>query len=224
MLFISASGMSLGKLPADANKASQQIMKAIYENLINNSGQKSYNISGIKVVLKLTAEAINEKNALTGKTEVKSAFSGITLLVKGDTKEFWLATDKNYRIVFTGTGTGTMNYSIQQKENHEFTEQVDYYDVPLTEGIVYEQTVTEGDLKAGQSACDLVVTASGNRVTSTAHKDNDGNVEKVTFTSSNKKVATVSKTGKITAKKAGKAKITVKAGKKKVTVNVVVKK
>ena len=37
---------------------------------------------------------------------------------------------------------------------------------------------------------------------------------KVTYSSSNKKVATVSKTGKITAKKAGKVVITVKVGKK----------
>ena len=46
--------------------------------------------------------------------------------------------------------------------------------------------------------------------------------DKLTFTSSNKKVATVSKNGTITAKKAGKANITVKAGKKKVTVKVTV--
>lgn len=45
---------------------------------------------------------------------------------------------------------------------------------------------------------------------------------KATYTSSNKKVATVSKTGLITAKASGKAKITVKSGKKKavITVNV----
>ena len=42
--------------------------------------------------------------------------------------------------------------------------------------------------------------------------------------SSDKKVATVSKSGKITAKKAGKATITVKCGKKTVKVKVTVKK
>ena len=49
-------------------------------------------------------------------------------------------------------------------------------------------------------------------------------LEKVTYKSSNKKVATVSKSGKITAKKAGKATITVKCGKKTVKVKVTVKK
>ena len=44
--------------------------------------------------------------------------------------------------------------------------------------------------------------------------------DKVTYTSSNKKVATVSGKGLITAKKAGTAKITVKSGKKKFTVTV----
>lgn len=49
-------------------------------------------------------------------------------------------------------------------------------------------------------------------------------LDKVTYTSSNKKVATVSKSGLITAKKSGTAKITVKSGKKKVTVTVKVAK
>ena len=47
--------------------------------------------------------------------------------------------------------------------------------------------------------------------------------EKVTYKSSNKKVATVSKKGVITAKKKGTAKITVKSGKKSYTVKVTVK-
>ena len=46
----------------------------------------------------------------------------------------------------------------------------------------------------------------------------------MTYTSSNKKVATVSSSGVITAKKSGTAKITVKAGSKKVTVTVTVAK
>ena len=48
--------------------------------------------------------------------------------------------------------------------------------------------------------------------------------EKITFTSSNKKVVTVTSKGVIKAKKPGKAKITVKSGKKKVTVTVTVTK
>lgn len=46
---------------------------------------------------------------------------------------------------------------------------------------------------------------------------------KVKWTSSNKKVATVSKAGKVTAKKAGTATITAKVGKKKLTCKVTVK-
>jgi hypothetical protein len=49
-------------------------------------------------------------------------------------------------------------------------------------------------------------------------------LEKVTYKSSNKKVATVSSKGKITAKKAGKATITVKAGTKTKKITVTVKK
>ena len=47
--------------------------------------------------------------------------------------------------------------------------------------------------------------------------------DKISYSSSNKKVATVSKSGVITAKKKGKATITVKAGKKTVKIKVTVK-
>ncbi|KIR03006.1 hypothetical protein P261_01821 [Lachnospiraceae bacterium TWA4] len=47
--------------------------------------------------------------------------------------------------------------------------------------------------------------------------------DKVTFTSANKKIATVTSSGKITAKKKGKTTITVKSGKKSVKVKVTVK-
>lgn len=47
--------------------------------------------------------------------------------------------------------------------------------------------------------------------------------EKVTYSTSNKKVATVSKTGKVVAKKKGKVVITVKSGKKNAKVKITVK-
>ena len=49
-------------------------------------------------------------------------------------------------------------------------------------------------------------------------------VQKITYISSNKKVATVSKKGVITAKKAGKTKITVRSGAKKYVITVTVQK
>ena len=49
-------------------------------------------------------------------------------------------------------------------------------------------------------------------------------VQKVTYTTSDKTVASVSSKGVITAKKAGKVKITVKAGTKKSVVTITVKK
>ncbi len=53
---------------------------------------------------------------------------------------------------------------------------------------------------------------------------NVGSVDKITFTSSDKKVATVSKNGVIKAKKAGRARITVKSGKRTKWCWVIVKK
>lgn len=48
--------------------------------------------------------------------------------------------------------------------------------------------------------------------------------DKLTYSSSDKKIVTVTSKGKVTAKKAGTAKITVKSGKKKVVITVTVKK
>ena len=55
-------------------------------------------------------------------------------------------------------------------------------------------------------------------------KVSGGKVKKNSWKSSNKKVATVSQSGKVTAKKAGTAKITCKVGTKKLTCKVTVKK
>ncbi|MDO4522144.1 MAG: Ig-like domain-containing protein [Eubacteriales bacterium] len=48
-------------------------------------------------------------------------------------------------------------------------------------------------------------------------------IQKITYSTSDKKIATVNKKGVITAKKAGKAKITVTSGKKKVVINITVR-
>jgi uncharacterized protein YjdB len=52
---------------------------------------------------------------------------------------------------------------------------------------------------------------------------NATNVTKITYSSSNKKVATVDKAGKVTAVKKGTTKIIAKVGSKKATVTVTVK-
>ena len=49
-------------------------------------------------------------------------------------------------------------------------------------------------------------------------------LQKITYTSSNSKIVSVTSKGRLKARKPGKAKITVKSGSKKVTVTVIVKK
>ncbi len=64
----------------------------------------------------------------------------------------------------------------------------------------------------------------GKSVTLTAVRTPVTSTEKITYKSSNKKIAAVTSKGKVTGKKPGKAKITVKSGKKKVAISVTVKK
>ncbi|EOS23068.1 hypothetical protein C806_03171 [Lachnospiraceae bacterium 3-1] len=64
----------------------------------------------------------------------------------------------------------------------------------------------------------------GKSVTLIIERKPVASTEKITYQSSNKKIATVSAKGKIKARKPGKANITVKSGKKKVVIKVTVKK
>ena len=69
-----------------------------------------------------------------------------------------------------------------------------------------------------------VILKKGSKLTLKPSRTPITSTQKFTYKTSNKKIATVNSKGVITAKKAGKAKITVKSGKKKFTVTVTVTK
>lgn len=127
--------------------------------------------------------------------------------------------DKNGKIVAKGNGKATITVKTAngKKATVKVTVKQATKKVVLKVGkkVVTGKTYT---LKEGKKATvkATVTDAKGKKVTS-------GN-QKITWTTSNKKVATISKSGKITAKKAGTVKITAKtADGKKVTFKVKVK-
>lgn len=164
----------------------------------------------VKPTLKLNAKSIT--------LQVKKSTTAVKAsgMVKGDKVVSWTSSDKKVvtvtnkgKITAKKVGKATITVKTEKGATATLKVTVQKKAVALKKISVDKKKVT---LTAGKSTT-LVVTKSP----ITAQ-------DKVTFKTSNKKVATVSKSGKITAKKAGKATITVKAGKKSVKVTVTVKK
>lgn len=127
--------------------------------------------------------------------------------------------DKNGKIVAKGNGKATI--TVKTADGKTATVKVTVKQATKKVALKVGKKVVTGKtytLKKGKTATvkATVTDAKGKKVTS-------GN-QKITWTTSNKKVATISKSGKITAKKAGTVKITAKtADGKKVTFKVKVK-
>lgn len=163
----------------------------------------------VKPTLKLNAKSIT--------LQVKKSTTAVKAsgMVKGDKVVSWTSSNKKVatvtnkgKITAKKVGTATITVKTKLGAKASFKVKVQKKPVVLKKLSVNKKKVT---LTKGKSTT-IVVTKSP----ITAQ-------DKVTFKTSNKKVATVSKSGKITAKKAGKATITVKAGKKSVKITVTVK-
>ncbi len=76
--------------------------------------------------------------------------------VEGNTKTAYVESSTLGRIEFTGTGSGTMNYSIQEMNGDEVANQLNYYDVPLEEGTTYTQEFTGETLDTDGSHSNLI--------------------------------------------------------------------
>ena len=168
---------------------------AVQERSCMTCGTTQRQNAGSALSPKLTLNA----TSITLKTKQKTKKVQVTGLAAGDAVDSWISSNERATIyVKLKSGlTGTIQVKVQKKK------------VAATKVVVAEKTVK---LQKGQKQ---KINAYIQPLTTE---------DKLTFTSSNKKVAAVSKDGTITAKKAGKANITVKAGKKKVTVKVTVEK
>lgn len=160
--------------------------------------------------LKLNATKITLKvNQSTSRVKV-------TGLANGDAVKAWGTTNKKIvtvsskGVIKAGKTAGTAKVSVTLKSGKQAY-------ITVT---VQKSTVKTTKITGVKSALTL---KKGAKTTLKPVRTPFTSGEKITYTSSNKNVATVSSTGVITAKKAGTAVITVKSGSKKVTCKVTVK-
>ena len=188
---------------------------AVQERSCTTCGTTQRQNAGSALSPKLTLNA----TSITLKTKQKTKKIQVTGLAAGDAVDSWISSDEKV-VKVSGTASGTCTITAQKK-----TGNATIY-VKLKSGLT--GTIQVKVQKKRVAATKVVVAEKtvklqkGQKQKIHAYIQPLTTEDKLTFTSSNKKVAAVSKDGTITAKKAGKANITVKAGKKKVTVKVTV--
>lgn len=180
------------------------------ESTCDFCGEKTTKTVGEKLTptVKLTAT----KLALKTKQSVTVKATG---LAKGDYVKSWTSSkksvatvDKNGKITATSKeGTAVITVTLASKKTAKVTVTVKMIRTTKLTKVPKTLSLTTGK----KYTLKPVVTPSNSQ-------------EKVTYKSSNTKIATVSSTGVITAKKVGKVTITVQSGKQKATVTLTVKK
>ena len=180
------------------------------ESTCDFCGEKTTKTVGEKLTptVKLTAT----KLALKTKQSVTVRATG---LAKGDYVKSWTSSkksvatvDKNGKITATSKeGTAVISVTLASKKTAKVTVTVKMIRTTKLTKVPKTLSLTTGK----KYTLKPVVTPSNSQ-------------EKVTYKSSNTKIATVSSTGVITAKKVGKVTITVQSGKQKATVTLTVKK
>lgn len=186
------------------------------ERTCDTCGKKETQTVGDKLAATISVNV----SSVTLKEDQNTSSVEVTGLAKGDSIASWASTDTEVFTVdgnadgtckLTGVKKGTANLEITLASGLKKTVTVIVEAKTITtskiSGLAKKMTVKKG----AKATLKPVITPANSQ-------------QKVTYSSSNKSVATVSSKGVITAKKAGTAKITVKSGSKKVTVTVTVPK
>lgn len=181
--------------------------------------ERTCTVCGVKQtekIKKLTATIKLNVSKLTLKKKQSTSAVKVTGLAKGDSVKSWKSSNtkvvkvsKSGKITAqTKTGKATVTITLKSGKTAKIAVTVQSGAVKTTKitGLAKTLTLKKGKKKTLKPVLEPI--------TST---------EKVTYSTSNKKIAMVSSKGVITAKKAGKAKIKVKSGKKTFTVTVTVK-
>ena len=185
------------------------VMKTgIKERTCTVCGEKeTASIAKLKATIRLSAAKIT--------VPLKKTIAGPTVTFgKGDAIKSWKSAKTSVVTVnsrtgkLTGKKAGTAKVTVTLKSGKKAT-------VTVT-----VKKITTTKLKANRTAINLKKGKAFQLKVTVTPKNSQ---EKVTYKSSNTKIATVTSKGKITAKKKGKAVITITSGKKKITCKVTVK-
>ena len=170
--------------------------------------KETASIAKRKATIKLSATKIT--------VPLKKTIAGPTVTFgKGDSVKSWKSAKTSVVTVnprtgkLTGKKAGTAKVTVTLKSGKK-----------ATVTVTVKKIITTTKLKANRTAVTL---KKGKRFQLRVTVTPKNSQEKVIYKSSNTKVATVTSKGKITAKKAGKAVITITSGKKKITCKVTVK-
>ena len=168
-------------------------------------------VAPTKITLNATSVPFQLKKSTSVIKVAKATLPGDQIASWSTSNKKVVTVSKSGKITAKKVGTAVVTITMKSGATAKCKVKVQKAAVKLTKIAVNSKKVNL-NLKKGPKTYQLTATKTPITV-----------VSKVTFTTSNKKVAVVSKSGKITAKKAGKAVITVKCAKKVQKVTVVVK-
>ena len=168
-------------------------------------------VAPTKITLNATSVPLQLKKSTSVIKVAKATLPGDQIASWSTSNKKVVTVSKSGKITAKKVGTAVVRITMKSGATAKCKVKVQKAAVKLTKIAVNSKKVNL-NLKKGPKTYQLTATKTPITV-----------VSKVTFTTSNKKVAVVSKSGKITAKKAGKAVITVKCAKKVQKVTVVVK-
>ena len=175
------------------------------------SGKTVVTVAPTKITLNATSVPLQLKKSTSVIKVAKATLPGDQIASWSTSNKKVVTVSKSGKITAKKVGTAVVRITMKSGATAKCKVKVQKAAVKLTKIAVNSKKVNL-NLKKGPKTYKLTATKAPITV-----------VNKVTFTTSNKKVAVVSKSGKITAKKAGKAVITVKCAKKVQKVTVVVK-
>ena len=168
-------------------------------------------VAPTKITLNATSVPLQLKKSTSVIKVAKATLPGDQIASWSTSNKKVVTVSKSGKITAKKVGTAVVTITMKSGATAKCKVKVQKAAVKLTKIAVNSKKVNL-NLKKGPKTYKLTATKAPITV-----------VNKVTFTTSNKKVAVVSKSGKIRAKKAGKAVITVKCAKKVKKVTVVVK-
>ncbi len=171
---------------------------------------------------KLTPYLNLTANSLKMKVKQKTTAFKVTGMAKGDYVKSVVSSNKKVLKVSGVKSNGTFKLSAQKKKGTAKLTITTAYGAKKTIKVTVQSKAVKTTKISGLSK--KVTLKKGKTVKLKPVIAPVTSQDKITYKTSNKKVATVSKKGVVKGKKAGKAKITVKSGSKKYTVTVVVTK